>query len=208
MTIFSLAGIFWQPIRSREKQLNHLKTTTNGRKAVWVKVGSEEIFLAKRTAEYKGYLVNRGYPSKLVDDQFSKASAISRNDLLRTRGKEAKKLFPFVLTFNPNLPNVGNIIRKHLLILQSNPKLKELFPLGSIIPSFRRSKNLKELLAPSRFKIAEEGQTIQQSNGCFKCERNRCHLCRNFFVESKSFLSLQTGKNTTFIEDFLVVLKM
>ena len=81
-----------------------------------------------------------------------------------------------------------------MLILQSNPKLKELFPLGSIIPSFRRSKNLKELLAPSRFKTAEEGQTIQQSNGCFKCERNRCDLCRNFFVESKSFLSLQTGK--------------
>ena len=56
---------------------------------------SEEIFLAKTTAEYKGYLVNQGYPSKLVNDQFSKASAISRNDLLRTRGKEAKKLFPF-----------------------------------------------------------------------------------------------------------------
>ena len=92
---------------------------------------------------------------------------------------------------------MGNIIRKHLLILQSNPKLKELFPLGSIIPSFCRSKNLKELLAPSRFKTAEEGQTIQQSNGCFKCERNRCDLCQNFFVESKSFLSLQTGKKYT-----------
>ena len=55
----------------------------------------------------------RNQETKLVNDQFSKASAISRNDLLRTRGKEAKKLFPFVLTFNPNLPNVGNIIRKN-----------------------------------------------------------------------------------------------
>ena len=123
--------------------------------------------------------------------------------------KEAKKLFPFVLTFNPNLPNVGNRIRKHLWILQSNPKLKELFPLGSIIPSFRRSKNLKELLAPSRFKTAEEGQTIQQSNGCFKCEGNRCDLCRNFFVESKSFLiACRRAKNTPFIQDILVILKM
>jgi len=97
----------------------------------------EEIFLAERTAEYKRYLVNQGYPSKLVSDQFSKASAIPRNDLLKTRGKETKKLFPFVITFNPNLPDVGNIIRKHLFILQSNPKLKELFPRNSIIPSFR-----------------------------------------------------------------------
>ena len=73
---------------------------------------------AERIAEYKEYFTNQGYPSKLVSDQFSKASAIPRNDLLRTRGKETEKLFPFVITFNPNLPDVGNIIRKHLFILQ------------------------------------------------------------------------------------------
>jgi len=75
-----------------------------------------------------------------------------------TKKKKKKKLFPFVITFNPNLPDVGHIIRKHLPILQSNPKLKELFLWSSIIPSFRQSKNLKELLAPSRFKTVEEGQ--------------------------------------------------
>ena len=155
------------------------------------------MFLAERTAEYKECLVNQGYPSKLVSDQFSKDSAIPRNDLLRTRGKETKKLFPFVITFNPNLPDVGNINRKHLFILQSNPKLKELFPRGSIIPSFRRSKNLKELLAPPRFKTVNKGQTIHHNNGCLKCDRNRRDLWRNFFVESKSFLSFQTGKKYT-----------
>ena len=51
----------------------------------------EEIFLAERTADYKEYLVNQGYPSKLVSDKFSKAFAISKIDLLRTRGKETKK---------------------------------------------------------------------------------------------------------------------
>ena len=158
---------------------------------------SEEIFLAERTAEYKEYLVNQGYPSKLVSDQFSKASTILRNDLLRTHGKETKKLFTFVITFNPNFPDVGNIISKHFFILQSNPKLKELFPRGSIMPSFCRSKNLKELLAPSRFKTVNEEQTIHHNNGCFKYDRNRCDLCRNFFVESKSFLSFQTGKKYT-----------
>lgn len=158
---------------------------------------SDETFFAERTAEYKGYLLNQGYPSKLVNDQFSKASAFSRNDLLQTRAKEVKKLFPFVTTFNPNLPDVRNIIRKHLSILHSNPKLKELFPRGSVIPAFRRSKNLKELLAPSRFKIAEEGQINHHNNGCFKCGRNRCDLCQNFFVESKSFPTFRTGKKET-----------
>ena len=89
-----------------------------------------------------------------------------------------------------------NIIRKHLFILQSNPKLKELFPRGSVIPAFCHSKNLKELLAPSRFKMAE-GQTSHHNNGCFKCKRNRCDLYQNFFVESKSFPSFRMGKKYT-----------
>jgi len=98
---------------------------------------SEQVFLAERTTEHKGYLVNQGYPSKLVDDQFRKASTIPRSDLLRTHCRSKKKLFPFVTTFNPNLPDVGRIIRKHLVILETNPNLKELFPPNTIIASFR-----------------------------------------------------------------------
>ena len=75
------------------------------------------------------------------------------------------------------------------------------------MPAFRRSKNLKELLAPSHFKISEEGQISHHNNGCFKCDRNRCDLCQNFFVESKSFPSFRTGKNMLFIPDFPVILK-
>ena len=156
---------------------------------------SEETFFTKRTAEYKGYLVNQGYPSKLVDDQFSKASPISRNYLLKTRLKETKKLFPFVTTFNPTLPDVGSIIKKHWSILQSNPKLKELFPRNSIIPSFRRSKNLKELLAPSRFRSTEVGQPIDQTNGSFKCNRSRCDLWHKNTINSR--LSCDQWKNTS-----------
>ena len=44
----------------------------------------EEIFPPERTAA-KGYIVNQGYPSKLFNDQFSKTSAIPRNDFLRSR---------------------------------------------------------------------------------------------------------------------------
>ena len=49
---------------------------------------SDETFFAERTAEYKGYLLNQGYPSKLVNDQFAKASAFSRNDLLSCKRSE------------------------------------------------------------------------------------------------------------------------
>ena len=139
--------------------------------------------------------MNQGYPSKLVDDQFRKASTIPRSDLLRTRARSKRKLFPFVTTFNPNLPDVGRIMRKHRVILESNPKLKELFPPNSIIASFCRSKNLKELLAPSRYGPNTEREESVEVGGCFKCKRTRCDLCRNFLVESNSILSFQTGKS-------------
>ena len=135
--------------------------------------------------EYKGYLINQGYPSKLVDDKFSKASNISRSDLLKPSRKAT------FVTFNPNLPDVGRIIKKHLHILDSNPKLKELFPPNAIIPYFLRSKNLEALLAPSCYKTTREVETVV-IKGYLKFKRSRCDLCANFFVESKSFLSFQT----------------
>lgn len=64
-----------------------------------------------------------------------------------------------------------------------------------VIASFRRSKNLKELLAPSRYGPNTEREEAVEVGGCFKCKRTRCDLCHNFLVESNSFLSFQTGKS-------------
>ena len=69
---------------------------------------SEQVFFAGRTTEYKGYLVNQGYPSKLVD-QFRRASTIPRSDLRRIPARSKRKLFPFVTMFNPNLPDVASL---------------------------------------------------------------------------------------------------
>ena len=109
---------------------------------------SEDEFFTRKCVQYKNYLVNQGYPANLVHDQFSKVSIIPRKDLLKQKARTSKKLFPFV---NPNLPNINYIIRKHRHLLESNTKLKELFPKNSIIPAYRRSKNLKAILAPSKY---------------------------------------------------------
>ena len=156
---------------------------------------SEDNFLSKRCKEYKGYLVNQGYPVNLVDKQFSKALIIPRTELLKQKVKTSKKIFPFVTTFNPLLPDLNYIIKKHLHFLESNPKLKELFPKNSIIPSYRRSKNLKEILAPSKFESTASQNTNSLAGGCFKCNKNRCDLCKNYFVESKDFSSFRTGRS-------------
>jgi hypothetical protein len=155
---------------------------------------SEDNFLAKRLEEYKGYLIDQGYPAELVSREFSRAVSIPRNDLLKAKVKNSKKIFPFVLTYNPNLPSINGLIKKHFHLLLSCPKLRELFPPNSIISSFRRPKNLKEILAPSKCRKSSSQSTAIPTAGCFTCDKTRCDLCKNFLVNSQTFSSAQTGK--------------
>ena len=74
------------------------------------------IFLKNRLEEYKGYLIDQGYPAELVSREFSRAARIPRNDLLKAKVKDSKRIFPFVLTYNPNLPFNG-LIKKHVHLL-------------------------------------------------------------------------------------------
>ena len=59
-------------------------------------------------------------------------------------------MIPLVLDYNPILPGIQKIIKKHAYLPQSSPELIGIFPPKSIFPAYRRTKNLKELLAPSK----------------------------------------------------------
>ena len=99
---------------------------------------TQEAF-SKRSSEYKGYLCNRGYNPSLVSQQFEKAQSIPRQTLLQLQPKESKPIFPFVLDFNPRLLSIGKIIRKYKHLIYDSPSLGKIFPVGSIIPAFRRT---------------------------------------------------------------------
>ena len=133
----------------------------------------------------------------MVQKQFDKVNSLGRDSLIHpaTVCKSKRQVTPFVLDYNPNLPEIGKIIRNNLHILHSTPLIQEIFPDRSIIPAFRRPENLKELLAPSKLRsrtrthIHQGGVTL----GCFKCH-SKCDLCRNYFTKSSSFTSFITGK--------------
>ena len=73
--------------------------------------------------------------------------------ILCKKVKPDKKVFPLVLDYNPILPDIQKVIRKHFHLLESSPEVKEIFPSKSIFPAYRRTKNLKEMLAPSKFRV-------------------------------------------------------
>ena len=51
--------------------------------------------------------------------------------------------------YNPRLPKINVIIKKHISILHSDDALKTFFPADFFSTIYKRNKNLKELIAPS-----------------------------------------------------------
>ena len=101
--------------------------------------------------------------------------------------RNLKQVFPLVLDYNPSLPSVGKILHSCRHLIENSPSLVKIFPKGSIIPSFRRAKNIKEILARPRRANHTERQ------GYFKC-KGKCDLRKNFLVESDHFSSTSTSR--------------
>ena len=98
-----------------------------------------------------------------------------------------------MVTFNPNLLNIDIIIKKHLHLLESCPKLKKFF-YRILLSRLSEYQKILEILVPSRFKTKLSQHTQTFALRSFKCYRNSCDLCKNFFTESKTFQSYKTGK--------------
>ena len=150
----------------------------------------------------KGILLkSQGYNAYIVDNQFDRARSIERSELLKKNVKPAKKLFPLGLDYNPILPDIQKVIQKHAHLLRSSPELLEIFPSKSIFPAYRRTKNLKDILAPSKYRgDGGVNQTERETGGCFKCS-SRCDLCKNFLIQDTKFKSFSTGRTLKINQD-------
>ena len=143
-----------------------------------------------RADEYKNYLLARDYKPSLVDEQFKKISKISREDARKSKPKTNQlNKIKFVTKYNPRLPKIDVIIRKHISILHNDDALKTVFPKGCFSTIFKRNKNLKELIAPSVYpkKINTRISSITSFNNC--------NICKNYMVFDNTFICTVTGKS-------------
>ena len=159
---------------------------------------STDIFLDNRAKEYKNYLTEQGYSPRIVKEQFDKALSLDRKDLLKVKKKSRYcNIIPFVTDFNGNLPNISKIFKRNLHLLESTDQLKNIFSSKRIVTAYRRPKNLKEILAPSKLRETIAINTNNSSNdrvGCFKCNSGRCDLCKNYLQGSVKFTSFATKR--------------
>ena len=155
--------------------------------------------------EYIAYLQARGYNNDLIDDAFSRAEKKYRSESHHEKDKDSdnKINIPFVMDFNPGLPNASRIIHKYKHIIDMDDTLP--FKSKDIFVSYRRAKTIKDLLVHSRFKKnVETNNDILEDDGnkgCYPCPTG-CTLCKNFLVSGSSFKSYHC-RDTYQIRDHL-----
>ena len=143
------------------------------------------------SAQYQKYLVARDYKPSKVKKQFSDVRNISREEARRPKNNNNFSVLCNLITqYNPLLPKIKTIIKKHLPVLHSSYKMLQIFSENTVNVTYRRNKNLKELISPSLFP-----RTIKENNCSIeKCNR-RCNICKPLLVLSTSLLAMLPNVN-------------
>ena len=153
---------------------------------------SEEVYKTKEE-ELKGFLLRRGYKRGFVDKQIGRVNCLDRDVLLK--GTEERNLdrsdrLVLTLDFHPALQAVHGILRELPILVNSVPALKKLLLVAPRL-SFRRSRNLKDILVRAKMQPTEEGP-----KGMF-CKKAGCKICK--FVETGSIFMGNIEKRSFYI---------
>ena len=103
------------------------------------RICSTDEFFNTRSDALTTHLIKRGYPHRFIKEEIEKVRHIPRSKALETSMKNQSNRIPFVVTFNPALPNIRRIIFNNLNILRSSQRCKAAFPSPPLI-SYRRCK--------------------------------------------------------------------
>ena len=108
---------------------------------------------------------------------------MSREEARNTRSKSNKvSTVKFLTSYIHNLPDINNLINKHLSILHSNNNGKTMFPSGSLGAIYKRGRNFKEMFLSPLYPIIK----IDEGNSITSC--NRCDICKHilYIIDNKA----------------------
>ena len=143
-----------------------------------------------RANEYKNCLLSSDDKPSIVDEQFKKNSQISREDARKSKPKTNQvSRIKFVTEYNPMLPKIDAIIKKHISILRSDDVLKTLYPKDCFSTINKRNKNLTEFIAPSIYPKKRNTRTSTITS------YNNCNVCKNYIIFDNTFICTVTGKS-------------
>ena len=115
-----------------------------------VRICSDENDRNIRLDELNQLLLSRNYKPGIIHTAIERAKSIPRAEALSRVEKSAVTRRPvFVLHYDPRLPSVTGIVKKHWRTMTQDPRLKEVFP-APPLEAFKRPQNIKEKLIRSK----------------------------------------------------------
>ena len=109
-----------------------------------------------------------------IRGHFGEIANLKRQDALK-KVERRKRIFKerlifFVKQQGPAFSSIEKSIQKHLKLLHRDSELKEFYPRNLFITSYKHSKNLKELLCPSKLLKKKQG-IINNGKSFIKSEK-------------------------------------
>ena len=116
-------------------------------------------------------LLSRAYSLKVIQAAIDRARQIPRLKALeKVIRKKTTDRPVFVIHYDPRLPSVNAIVKKHWRVMTQDPKLKEVFPDPPLI-AYKRQKNLRQVLI--RAKVPPESKRPKRELlGMRKCMKD------------------------------------
>jgi hypothetical protein len=111
---------------------------------------------------------------------------IALNKVTRTPNKRTV----LALTYNPKLPSVPKIIKKHWKTLTKDQKMNKIFPLPPMV-AYRQPPNLKSVLC--RAKLPQNSHSKRRLTGMQPCNKP-CNTCP-YIKKTKSFTSSRSKQS-------------
>ena len=129
----------------------------------------------KRFSELKNLLLSRDYKPKVIDAAIQKARNIPRKEALkRVCRKKSSDRPVFVISYDPRLPSIPSIVKKHWRSMTQDPRMKEIFPKPPLV-AYKRPPNIKEKLIRAKVPKYSEGRPKRNIVGMKRCQR--CVIC-------------------------------
>ena len=142
------------------------------------RICSDNLTFEMRLDELKQMLLNRNYPIKIIEEAFTKTRKISRIEAIKrvTYKKSSTNKVTFVIPFDPRLPKISEITRRHFDLMKKDPLCAKIFEEGAQI-AYKRHQNIRDILCRATLPPVKLRSNNREEKGWKVCSKVMCHTC-------------------------------
>jgi hypothetical protein len=139
-----------------------------------VRIVSDKDKLKQRLIELKDMLLSRNYNKNIVNAAINRALQLDRTETLKKVAKKPNERVVLAVTYNPKLPSISSIVKKHWTTMTRDTKMLQTFPKPPMV-AYKQPQNLKKMLCCAKLP-AEKTRTTRQLIGVKPCN-TPCSIC-------------------------------